>query len=136
MAMRAYRLAHVAVEAETIRWKSMATRMAMRVAFAFIALLFLIGVLVFAHAAAWFWLRVGFNLNVYLATCILGGVDLLVAVIFGFLATRSAPSRQEREALEVRKRAVASIGTALSVGQMAIPVLRLTNNLLRKKSRS
>jgi hypothetical protein len=130
--MRAYRLAHVAVEAETIRWKSMATRTVMRVAYALIALLFVIGVLVFAHIAAWFWLRTTLDQNFYAAACILGGADLIVALVFAFLASRSAPGRQEREALEVRRRAVQSIATALSVSQLAIPVLRMTNNMLRR----
>lgn len=132
MPMRAYRLVHVAAEAELIRWKSMATRTAMRVVFALIALVFLLGVLVFAHILAWYWIRLGLGQNFYITACILGGVDLLVALICGFMAARSSPSRQEREALEVRKRAVASIGSALSLGQMAIPVLRLTNTLLRR----
>jgi hypothetical protein len=130
--MRAYRLASVAAEAEAIRWKCMAERTVMRVVFAVIAFLFLIGVIVFAHIAAWYWLRTGFGQNFYLTACILGGTDLLVAAIFGLLAARSAPGREERDALEVRRRAVQNIGTALSIGQMAIPVLRVTNTLLRR----
>lgn len=130
--MRAVRLAHVAVEAEAIRWKSMATRLAMRIVYALIAAFFVIGVLVFAHLAAWYWLLTLFQQNFYVTACILGGVDLLVAVTFAFLASRSGPSRQEREALEVRKRAVQSIATAFSISQLAIPMLRMTNNVLRR----
>jgi hypothetical protein len=130
--MRAYRLASVAAEAEAIRWQCMASRMAMRVLFAVIAVLFLIGVIAFAHIAAWYWLRTGFDQGFYAAACILGGTDLFVAVVFGFLASRSSPGREEREALAVRRRALQNIATALSITEMAIPVLRMTNNLLRR----
>lgn len=130
--MRAYRLAHVAVEAEAIRWKSMAIRMATRVAFGLIAALFLLGVLIFVHIAAWSWLRGSFAFSAIGTAGILGGVDLLIAIILGVLAMRSSPSRSEQEALELRRRAVQNIGTALSVSQMAIPALRLVNTMLRR----
>jgi len=132
VALRAVRLAQVALEAEKIRWQSMATRLVMRLIYAFIALLFVIGLLCFAHIAAWYWLATAYQFDVYLRACALGGADLIVAGIFLFLASRSGPSSAETEALEVRRRAVASIGTALSVGQLLIPVLRITNNLLRR----
>jgi len=130
--MRVDRLARIAVEAETIRWKSAAARLACRIAFAMIALVFMIGVLIFAHIAAWYWIRVGFDQTFYVTACILGGVDLAIAIVFGALASRSSPSRQEREALDVRRRAVQSMATAFSIGQMALPVLRMTNSLLRR----
>ena len=130
--MRAYRLAHVAVEAETIRWKSMATRMATRVAFGLVAAIFLLGVLIFIHIAIWSWLRNSFAFGEVGTAAILGGIDLLVAIILGALAMRSTPSRSEQEALELRRRAVQDIGTALSISQMAIPVLRLANTMLRR----
>ena len=130
--MRAYRLAHVAVEAETIRWKSIAIRLATRVAYGLIAALFLLGVLVFIHIAAWSWLRGSFAFSELATAGILGGVDLVIGVILGVLATRSTPSRAEQEALEVRRRAVQNIGTALSISQMAIPALRLANTMLRR----
>lgn len=130
--MRAYRLAHVAVEAETIRWKCMATRLVWRIMCAFIAMLFLIGVIAFAHIAAWYWVRLGFDQNVYVAAGILGGADLVIAIGFGVLASRSSPGRQEEEALAVRRRAVQGMATAFSLAQIALPVLRMTGSLLRK----
>ena len=131
--MRAYRLLQVALQAEMLRWKSMATRMAMRIVLACVALLFLGGVLTFAHIAAWVWLRIGLGFNQYATAGILAGVDLVIALLFLFLATRSNPSRTEVEALEVRRRAIQSIGTALSISQMLIPVLRIANNLIRRR---
>lgn len=130
--MRAYRLAHVAVEAETIRWKSIAIRMATRVAYGLAAALFLLGVLIFIHIAIWSWLRGSYGFSELGTAGILGAVDLLIAVILGGLAMRSSPSRSEQEALEVRRRAVQNIGTALSISQMAIPLLRLVNTMLRR----
>ena len=110
----------------------MAVRMATRIAFGLVAALFLLGVLIFIHVALWSWLRTSYAFNEVGTAGILGGVDLLIAVILGALAMRSSPSRSEQEALEVRRRAVQNIGTALSISQMAIPVLRLANTMLRR----
>jgi hypothetical protein len=133
--MRAYRLLQVALQAETLRWKSMATRIVMRVAFACVALLFLVGVLTFVHLAAWVGLRTGLEYGDYASAGILGGVDLLIAIIFLFLATRSAPSRTEVEALEVRRRAVQSIGSALSLMGLIMPVMRMISDRRRRSRR-
>ena len=131
--MRPFRLARIAAEAEGVRLRGMVTRLAVRAVFGATALIFIIGVLVFIHIAAWYGIRIDLNQS-YLATAgILGGVDLLLAVILGFLATRSSPSRVETEALEVRRKAVEGLGSALSLTQMAVPVLRLGANLRRRK---
>jgi hypothetical protein len=133
--MRAYRLLQVALQAEMLRWRSMAARMAMRAAFAGVALLFLVGALTFAHIAGWVWLRASQGFNEYATSGILAGVDLLVAVVFLLLASRSGPGVTEREAIEIRRRAVHSIGSALSLGQMVVSILRLANNLMRRARR-
>jgi hypothetical protein len=98
-----------------------------------IALLFCFGAIVFAHVAAWYWLRTGLDQTFLAATGILGGVDLLVAIVLGFLASRSSPSRVEVEALEVRRKAIQAIGSTLSLTQLAIPLLRVLVNLRRRR---
>lgn len=130
--MRAYRLLRIALQAETLRWRSAATRIVMRLVFGAVALLFLTGMLVFAHLAAWVWLRSAQAFNPYEAAGILAGVDLLVAILFGFLATRSTPSRVELEALEVRRHALQSITTSLSLVQLVLPILRMTRAWTRR----
>lgn len=97
-----------------------------------IALCFVLGALIFAHLAAWYWLREALDLTFPAAAGILGGVDLLVAVVLGLLAMRSSPSRVEVEALDVRRKAIQGIGSALSMTQLVIPIVRIVLNLLRR----
>ena len=131
--MRPFRLMRVAAEAEGVRLRGFVSRIAMRVILGMIALLFVLGVIVFVHLAAWYWLRVGSGQSFLAATGILGGVDLVVAIILGFLATRSTPSRVELEALDVRRKAIQAIGSTLSLSQMIVPALRIVANLRRRR---
>jgi hypothetical protein len=131
--MRPFRLARIAAEAESVRLHGMLSRIVTRAVLAFIALLFLLGAVVFVHVAAWYEIRIGLNQS-YLATAgILGGADLVLAVVFGLLATRSSPSRVEIEALEVRRKAIEGLGSALTLSQMVFPLLRLLAGFGRRK---
>ncbi len=130
--MRPFRLARIAAEAEGVRLRGMATRIAIRVVFAVIALFFVIGAVVFAHVAAWYEIRIGLNQS-YLATAgYLGGADLLLAIILGFFATHSSPSKVEIEAREVRRKAIEGMSSALTLTQMAVPMLRLVTGFRRR----
>lgn len=129
--MRPFRLARIAAEAEAIRLRGFASRVAMRAIFGVVALLFVLGAAVFAHIAAWYWLRTDLDQTFLAATGILGGVDLLVAAILGFLASRSAPSRVELEALDVRRKAIQAMGSSLNLVQMVVPILQIVANLRR-----
>lgn len=134
--LRPVRLARIAAEAEGVRLRKMATRMAMRVVFAVVALVFATGVLVFIHVGAWYGIRGGLNLSQVATAVILGVFDLVVAAALGFLASRSSPSRVEVEALQVRRTAVEGIGSALSMTQMALPVLRIVSGFGRRRRRA
>ena len=131
--MRPVRLARIAAEAEGVRLRGLVSRMLARVVLGMIALLFCFGAIAFAHVAAWYWLRTGLDQTFLAATGILGGVDLLVAIVLGFQASRSSPSRVEVEALEVRRKAIQAIGSTLSLTQLAIPLLRILVNLRRRR---
>lgn len=131
--MRPFRLARIAAEAEGVRLRGMAARVATRLAFAVIALFFVLGAVVFVHVAAWYELRVGLDQSFLATSGVLGGTDLLLAVILGFLATRSTPSTIEIEALEVRRKALEGIGSALSLTQIVLPLLRLVSGLVRRR---
>lgn len=109
--------------------------MVIRIVFAVVALLFIVGTITFVHLAAWYWIRTE-GMSFYAAAGILGGVDLLVAVILLVLASRSSASRVEREALDVRNRAIAGIGSALTLSQFALPVLRLVTGLRQRRRRA
>ena len=131
--MRPLRLARIAAEAEGVRLRGMATRMATRIIFALIALLFVSGALVFGHIAAWYEIRTDLGQSYLITTAILGGSDLLVAIVLLFLASRSSPSRVETEALEVRRRAIEGIGSALTVTSMLLPLLRVATSFRRRR---
>jgi hypothetical protein len=131
--MRPFRLARIAAEAELVRLRGMMTRIMTRVIFGVVALFFLLGAMVFAHVAAWYEIRVGLDQS-YLATAgILGGADLLLAIILLLLASRSSPSKVEVEALNVRRRAIEGIGSALTLTQLALPLVRLASNFGRRR---
>lgn len=131
--MRPVRLARIAAEAEGVRLKGMVSRIVTRAIFGVVAVLFVIGAIVFAHFAAWFELRTALDQTFLAATGEVGGADLLVAIILGVLASRSSPSRVEREALDVRRKAVQAIGGTFSLAQLALPVLRIGANLRRRR---
>jgi hypothetical protein len=131
--MRPIRLARIAAEAEGVRLRGMMTRIVTRVVFAVIALFFILGALAFGHIAAWYEIRLALNQS-YLATAgILGGVDVLVAVILLLLASRSSPSRVETEAREVRRKALEGLTGALSLAQLALPLLRIIPGARRQR---
>ena len=128
---RPAQLAQIAAEAEGTRLRGMVTRTVKRVVLAVIAFLFIIGAMTFAHIAAWYWIQTGLGQSVLIATGILGGVDVLVAIVIGLAISRSRPSRIEREALAIRHEAVEALGNSLSLAQMAPSFLRLSSSLRR-----
>ncbi|MFL5256133.1 MAG: hypothetical protein ACJ8AI_25210 [Rhodopila sp.] len=133
--LRPVRLTRIAADAEILRWRAFAARTITRIVCALIALIFVIGVLTIAHVAAWLALRVNAGLQYYWVALILGGVDLIIALVLLLIASRSTPSKVEREALEVRQRAVAGLTTTLSLAQLALPMLRVANSARRRTVR-
>ena len=133
--MRPVRLARIAAEAEGVRLRGFITRVVTRVIVGVVALLFVLGAVAFGHVAAWYEIRTALNQPFLATTGIMGGADLLIAVILGLLASRSRPSRIEVEALEVRRQAIQGITNTLSITQMLIPLLRLMANLRRGSRR-
>lgn len=131
--MRPFRLARIAAEAEGVRLRALAARIATRAAFAIVALVFLAGALVFAHLAVWYELRTALGLSYLLSVASLGGADLLVAIVLLLLASRSSPSRVEIEALEVRRKAIEGIGSAMSITAMLLPLVRLATSFRRRR---
>jgi hypothetical protein len=131
--MRPFRLACIAAEAEGVRLRGFVSRVAVRAVLLMVAMLFLLGAVAFAHIAAWYWLRTGLNQSFPATAGILGGADLLLAIILAFAATRSRPSRVELEALEVRRKAIVAIGGTFSLASLVIPILRMAVNLGRRR---
>ncbi len=113
--------------------RALATRLVVRLILAVVGLIFVLGALVFAHVAAWLEVRSVLNQPALVTAGILGGGDLVVAVLLLFVASRSSPGRVEVEALEVRRKAIAGIGNVFSLAQMAIPLMRLIGGMRRRR---
>ena len=128
--MRTLRLARIAAEAEGIRLRRRAQRAVVRGVLALIALGFLVAAGVFFHVAGWFWLCERWEPPE--AAMIIGGVDIVLAVLVGLLAARSSASRTELEALEVRQRAMESITSTLAISTLATQLLRLAASYFRR----
>jgi hypothetical protein len=131
--VRVVRLARVAADAERVRLRGMLTRIVTRAILGVIALMFVLGAIVFAHLAVWYWLRIGQDQTFLATTGILGGGDLLAAIILGILAARSSPGRIEREALDVRRKAIQGIGSTFSLTQLVIPLISIVTSLRRRR---
>jgi hypothetical protein len=132
--MRATNLLKVAAEAEILRIQFMLKRQGIRAAFGLVALIFVLGVLVLANVALWQVLRM--YIDPIYATLVLLGINLVIAVIFGILAARSSPSSTERDALQVRQRALREARSSLALGALvpaAGVLLRARRNNAAKK---
>lgn len=131
--MRTLRLARVAAEAEGLRLRTMAQRIATRILMGLVALVFLGGTLVFAHIAVWYWLRLDYGWRQISTAGVLGGADLVLAALLAFLAIRSTPSRTELEALELRRRAWQGVASSLALSSLLMPLLRLGLGAMRRR---
>jgi hypothetical protein len=129
--MRTLRLARIAAEAEGLRLRSGAQRTVIRAILGLVALGFLLGALVFGQIAAWYWLRVSWDRPA--AALILGGAELVLALIFGLLAARSAPGRIEVEALAVRRRALESATSSLAFSALVTQLVPVAFRLFRRR---
>ncbi len=110
-------------------------RIATRAIFAAIAVVFLLGAVAFGHLAAWYEIRTALEQSFLATAGILGGVDLLLAVILLVVASRSRPSRVELEALEVRRKAMQGLLSALSLTQIVLPLGLRVMNMARRRGR-
>src|SRR6476646_4447846 len=129
--MRTLRLARIAAEAEGLRLRERAQRTAVRVALGMVAMIFVLGVLVFLHIAAWYWIRQSWQRE-YTAL-VLAGADFVLALVLAFVAAHSSPGRIEVEALAVRQRAVESAVSSLAMSSLAMQGLRLLTSMLRRR---
>ena len=131
--MRPFRLARIAAEAEGIRLRGMMTRIITRIICAAAALFFVLGALAFGHIAAWYEIRTVLNQTYLATTGILGGVDLLLAIILLLLVSGSSRGRTEIEAREVRRQAFDGLAGALSVTQLVLTLLSLISEARRRR---
>jgi len=120
--MRTLKLARIAAEAEGLRLRRMARRRGIQVAEGVVAVTFLCFGLMAAHFAGFLaLLKVVAPLA---AALIVLGVDLLLTLVFGFLAMHSTPSRIEQEAFQVREQAKQQLAIATATATTWAPVAR------------
>jgi hypothetical protein len=131
--MHPIKLARLALEAEKLRLQGLAGRMVRRLILATVALVFLIGVLTFIHIGAWFAFRLLADFTVFATAGILGGIDLVIALVLLALASSSSPSSTEREALELRQRAVQGLRSSYALVQLALPTMRMVRTVTRRR---
>ena len=109
--MRSIDLLKLALDAEMLRLRAMATRQGRRAAFGSVAFIFALAVLALAEIAGWQGLRL--RVEAIPTTLILLGINLVIAAVFGLLAARSSPGLAEREALQVRRQALDAVRGSL-----------------------
>lgn len=123
--MRALRASRIAIDAETLRLRLQARRLAVRVVLAVVALAFLACTLAFAHVAIFYWLRLDYGWQVHTATALLAVGDLVVAGVLAMVALRLGPGAAEREARLVRQQAWRAIIETTVFPMLVVRVLRL-----------
>jgi hypothetical protein len=111
--MRTTDLTKIAAQAEILRFQRLARRQGLRTAYGVVAGLFALLVLMLLNAIAWQVLDRYFQ-QIY-ATIILLGTNFVIMVGFTIPAVRSKPGRDERDALEVRNRAVEELQKSLAI---------------------
>jgi hypothetical protein len=121
--MRTVSLARVAAQAELLRVRRRGRRTVHRAAYGAVAGVFAIATLTAVHAAIVLALTRHFEL--LYAVLIVGGGDLVIAVVLGLVAARNVPDAIEREAYEVRQKALGQLGETVALTTVVAPMLRL-----------
>ena len=120
--MRTLRLARVAAEAERLRIKRIARRLAIRAALGAVAGVFALAALAWLHVLVWF--ALAHSLHPVLRSVVLVAIDVAITLILGLLAMRSPPDPIGAEALEVRRQSVAQLRRSLSIAALAATMAR------------
>ena len=121
--MRLFRLLQLAAQAEALRWKRTGRGYAIQAGFGVCAALFGLMMLVMLHLAAFEWF-VGTSVGPVGGALIVAGVDLVLAGLFGFLATRSGLDPVAVEAERVRDNALRQVGDQTARAAILRPMLR------------
>ena len=114
--MRSIELAKVAGAAEALRLRRVARRQALRAAYGAVAAIFAVAILVGLHVVLWN-LLVGWVTPVQ-ASLIVVAVDVVIAAVFGVLASRDTPDTVELEAKAIRHQALVEMRRSLTVMSM------------------
>lgn len=133
MNVQLLRLARIAAEAEGLRLRRRARRGVIRAVLGMIALVWLLGAVVFAHIAIWNWLRDSMGWLPTGTAWVLAGGDAVIACVAALIAAQLGPGRVELEALAVRARAIEAATTSLAMSALLMQALRIGMNLVRRR---
>ena len=121
--MRTVDLGKTAAQAEVFRIRQLVNRQINRVIWAVVAVVFVIALLVMVHVLAT--MVLSFYVAPVWAVVIVLGFDLVVALIFGLIALRTAPSRLEVEARAIRDQALAEMKESVAITALMSPLTRV-----------
>ena len=121
--MRLFRLLQLAAQAEALRWKRTGRGYAIQAGLGAGAAVFGLMMLVMLHLAATAWLG-GTSLGQVGAALVVAAVDLVLAGLFGFLATRSGLDPVAVEAERVRDNALRQVGDQTARAAVIMPLMR------------
>lgn len=120
--MRMFQLLRLAAQAEALRWKRTGRGYAIQAGLGAAAAVFALMLVIMLHVAALIWLARGRDAAI--AALIVGGVDLVLAAILGWLAARHAEDPVALEAQRVRDDALRQVGDTTARAAMVLPLLR------------
>ncbi len=123
--MRTVRLARVALQAEILLLRRMLAVAIHHVIFGVVAAVFAIAVLVLLHVLAIEALEQWAHLSPLASTAIVFAVDLVLAGVFGFIATRKVTDTVAEEARRVRDTSIEQARQSLTLAAMIAPATRV-----------
>jgi hypothetical protein len=123
--VRPLRLARVAAQAEVLVVRRQVAGYARRAIWGAIAAVFALGVLILVHIIAYLALRGYAQFGPIVAAAIVLGVDLVIAVIFGAMASGTAPDPIMEEARRVRDQSLEQARQSMTLAAMIAPITRI-----------
>lgn len=132
--MRSLRLAQIAAQAESVRWRRRFRRLVVQIVCVAIALPFLLAAFGFLEAAFWAYVSQHF-IPVFAALIVLGGNLLVVVILMAIVLMKGGDDRVSLEALEVRRRALDSAQRSVTIAALAGPVASFLFTQLRARRR-
>ena len=123
--MRTVRLARVAAQAEILLVRRLVSSIVRRAVLGVVAAVFAIAVLVLLHVAACLALEQFAHLSALLSVVIVLVVDLVIAGIFGLLASGKVADPVAEEARRVRDQSLEQARQSLTLAAMLAPATRI-----------
>ena len=123
--IRPLRLVRVAAKAQGLAFRRQLAGVVRRIILGVVAGVFALGALVIAHIMADMALIQYAHFQPLAAAAIVFGVDIVLAAIFGFLASGAVSDPTLVEALRVRDQSLEQARQSLTLASMAAPLTRL-----------